>query len=211
MKSIETFSKYLNDLAREKKYENILVNFKNNSSDFSKEEIKSNIYIVRNVIDAHRHEKLYGAALEFISEYEIEMGAAQNKIVISSFLWLLIFQLDEEVSKENSANITKLLDKINSIIEFLDLSIDYYDMPIVFLLKKTTGIKKISAQTALKEVIRLLKSAKIKMNERLKEAIKRDSYASSSIASVFGKAGHPDRGFKFLKYVGVNPFEEGTS
>jgi len=211
MNTIETFSKYLNDLAREKKYQNVLVNFKNNSSDFSKEEIKSNIYIIKNIIDAHRHEKSFTEAQDFINEYKIEINESQHKIVISSYIWLLNFQLDEQIIKEDLASITSLLDQINKVLQFIDLSIDYYDIPIVFLLKKTTGIKKISSQIAVEQIIKLFKSTRIKTNGRLKDAIKKDSFASSGIASVFGKAGHPDRGFKFLKYIGADPFEEGVS
>jgi hypothetical protein len=210
MNSIETFSKYLNDLAKEKKYQNVLVNFKNNASDFSKQDIRSNNYIIKNILDAHRHEKSFDEAHKFISEYEIEISSSQHRIVVSSYIWLLCFELEEKISKENSIGCKETLDQINNILPTLDFNSDYYDVLFLFTLKKASALKKISPLLAVEQIVRLLKSVKIKNNNRLKDAIKNDSYACSAIASSFGKAGYVDRGFRFLKYIDVNPFEEGT-
>jgi tetratricopeptide (TPR) repeat protein len=210
MNNIETFSKYLSDLAKEKKYQNVLVNFKNNSSDFTKEEIRANVSIVKNIIDANRHEKMFVEAEIFIKIHDIEINASQNKSINSSYLWLLHYQLEYLIVKDDIGAVKHLLDRINSTLDSMDLTSEYYDMPVLFLLKKTVSIKRISPQTAMDQIARLLKSIQIKTNPRLREAIKNDSFTSSGIASLFGKAGHPDRGFRFLKYIGASAFAESA-
>jgi tetratricopeptide (TPR) repeat protein len=207
MNSIDKFSEYIAELAREKKYENVLIGFRNNVSDFEKSQIKSNVSIVKNVITAYANTKAFDEAISFLKEFDIIIDQTQNRAIISAWLWLLYYQISYIVDQGKTVELVSAVESISAIIETVGPNDDYYDMVIVNVLRKTS--KGDSPQTSIDLCARVLKAAKFRANKRLRDAVKADSFLVVAIAGLFGKIGHPERGFTFLRLLDIDVFSEG--
>ncbi|OQP44125.1 hypothetical protein A4H97_33680 [Niastella yeongjuensis] len=211
MKDIDAFDKYITELAKDKKYPNIVVSFKNTVGDFSSDEVSSRKHLVKNIIDAHRHEKLFNEAFSFVKEYGISIETSQHKAVLSSYAWLVYAKLDDFIKTEKTDEIDIIIKNILSLLPCLNLSDDYYDLLLMRLIGKIVEIGRLDPSIAVNYVFEILKVIGFRKNTRLKEKLKKDDFVLGSMIRLFGKSGYFDYGFKFLKFLQIDIFAGNVS
>lgn len=140
MASLFEFSTHIAALKKEKKYNDALNYFKENKSNFSKEQISKNEYIISDLIYCLRYTNHFDAGFQFLSIYEIEINNETKERIISSYGWLLwskykvenlnsiesvvesnYFENDDEFVDDSNFHYNKneLLERVESLIVIL--------------------------------------------------------------------------------------------
>lgn len=103
MASIFDLSRHISQLKREKKYNDALVFFKENKSDFTNEQISKNEYLISDMVACLRYTSHYDAGFKFLSIYDIEINSETNERVLNSYGWLLWSKYKSENSNLNDS------------------------------------------------------------------------------------------------------------
>ncbi|MGN6212514.1 tetratricopeptide repeat protein [Parafilimonas sp.] len=204
MNNIQTFANYIADLAKEKKYDNVIVSFKNNHSDFSSQVISSNSIIIKSVIDSYRHLGRFEEAYKFLEEFNIGIETDQNNYILNSFGWLLYNELDEAIKKEAADQVQLVSTRLLEFLNVIDKSTSFYDMLIQRIIGKALGVRRFNLEGSLELLLNILKEIKFKTEVRIQQLIKNDTFIIGGISNVFGKSGKPERGFTFLEFLGLS-------
>jgi DNA-binding XRE family transcriptional regulator len=201
MHNIESYSRYLHQLVKEGKYENVLINFRDNCNNFNKEEIANNSYLIGDLLRCHREQNDGLGGIEFLKIYEVDVFKLNDNYAINHLGWLLHYIL--KTADEN----TKVLDDvvIQSIdfvskISFLD---EKNELLITQLLIKIIGYEKKRKPITVDNLLILLKGINIK-HDKVKAVIASDGYIVSGIMDVLRKGGHVERAFGFIKFLGIS-------
>jgi CMP-2-keto-3-deoxyoctulosonic acid synthetase len=101
MASLFDFSRRIADLKKEKKYTEALNYFKENKTNFAKEKISDNEYIVSDLITCLRHSNHIDAGFQFLNIYKIEINAETKERILSAYGWLLWTKYKAEYFVEN--------------------------------------------------------------------------------------------------------------
>ncbi len=103
MASIFDLSRHISQLKREKKYNEALEFFKENKSDFTKEQISKNEYLISDMVACLRYTSHYDAGFKFLSIYDIEINSETNERILNSYGWLLWSKYKSENSNANDS------------------------------------------------------------------------------------------------------------
>jgi hypothetical protein len=103
MASIFDLSRHISQLKREKKYNEALVFFKENKSDFTNEQISNNEYLISDMVACLRYTNHFDAGFKFLSIYGIEISSETNERILNSYGWLLWSKYKSENSNVNDA------------------------------------------------------------------------------------------------------------
>lgn len=142
MPTLFEFSQQIATFRKEKKFSEALSYFRENKSNFTKEQISSNEYIISDMLTCLRNSNHLDAGFQFLSIYGIEINTGQKERVLSAYGWLLwakyktenennghsvteddfFDEEDEEHTSENfDFNKSELLEKIETLIPILNL------------------------------------------------------------------------------------------
>lgn len=102
MASLFDFSRHIADLKKEKKYSDALSYFKVNKTNFSKEQLSNNEYIVSDIISCLRYTNQFDAGFQFLTIYDIKIDDSQKERILSAYGWLLWSKYKAE--NENASN-----------------------------------------------------------------------------------------------------------
>lgn len=125
MASIFDLSRHISKLKREKKYNEALLFFKENKSDFTNEQISKNEYLISDMVACLRYTSYYDAGFKFLSIYSIEINSETNERILSSYGWLLWSKYKSENSIANDSENEN--DYFEEDEETLDNSSFHYD------------------------------------------------------------------------------------
>lgn len=101
MASIFDLSRHISQLKREKKYNDALLFFKENKSDFTKEQISNNEYLISDMVACLRYTNHFDAGFKFLNIYGIEINSETKERVLNSYGWLLWSKYKSENSNVN--------------------------------------------------------------------------------------------------------------
>jgi hypothetical protein len=201
MHSIESYSKYLHQLVKEGKYENVIINFRENCINFKKEEISNNSYLVGDLLKCHREQNDLLGGWEVLVAYEVDVFKLKDSYSINQVGWLL-----HNILKTAEANSQVLDEVVIQSIDFLS-KISFLDekneLLITQLLVKVIGYEKKRKPIKVDNLLNLLKGINIK-HDQVKKVIASDAYVVSGIMDIFRKSGHVERAFGFLKFLGIS-------
>jgi hypothetical protein len=201
MHNIETYSRYLHQLVKEGKYENVLINFRENAANFRKDEIAGNSYLMSDLLKCYREQGESLKGLVLVQDYEIDVFRGKETILINQFGWLLhsILKGADDISAvyNDAANRTRdFLCKISFQEENNKLLITQ-------LLVKLIGYEKKQKPVKIDNFLALLKSINIK-HDAVKSTIASDAYVVSGMIDIFRKSGHVERALGFLKFLAID-------
>ncbi|MBX2969859.1 MAG: hypothetical protein KF803_10855 [Cyclobacteriaceae bacterium] len=199
MHNIESYSRYLHQLVKEGKFENVLINFQENSVNFKKEEIANNSYLVGNMLKCYKEQDLQLKGLDFLKDYEIDVF--KDTYVSNHYGWLLHSVL------KNYANFPDdtLEDVIDAAVVFLcriPILEESNKLLIIQLFGKIIAFEKRKENITIKNLSKVLKGINIK-HDLVKNFIASEPYIVSGIMDIFRKSGHVERAFGFLKFLKV--------
>jgi len=103
MASIFDFSRHIAQLKRDKKYNDALIFFKENKSDFAKEQISNNEYLISDMVACLRYTNHFDAGFKFLNIYGIEISSETKERILTSYGWLLWSKYKSENSNVNDA------------------------------------------------------------------------------------------------------------
>jgi len=89
MPTLFEFSQQISKYKKEKKFSEALAYFKENKGSFTKEQIRSNEYIVSDILSCLRHLNKLDAGFQFLSIYGIEINEQQKERILIAYGWLL--------------------------------------------------------------------------------------------------------------------------
>jgi len=201
MHSVETYSRYLHQLTKEGKYENVLINFKENAANFGKEEIAKNSYLIGDILRCYREQGLVKEGLEFLESYEVDVIAFKDNYPIISFGWLLQAELKNLLEKEGESAAKELEIAVDFLaqIPFLD---ENFRLLASQLFSKIISLEKRKKPIVIDNILKLLKGINIK-HERVKKIIASEPYTVSGIVDLFRKANHVERALGFLRFLNI--------
>lgn len=101
MSSLYDFSRHISQLTREKKYNDALKFFKENKTDFSKEQIGNNEYLISDILSCLRHTNYFDAGFQFLSIYGIEINNEAKERLLIAYGWLLWSKYKAENTNNN--------------------------------------------------------------------------------------------------------------
>jgi tetratricopeptide (TPR) repeat protein len=125
MASIFDLSRHISQLKRDKKYNDALLFFKENKSDFTKEQISNNEYLISDMVACLRYTNHYDAGFKFLNIYGIEISSETNDRILTSYGWLLWSKYKSENSNFENAVIEN--DYFDEDEETIDNSNFHYD------------------------------------------------------------------------------------
>jgi hypothetical protein len=201
MHNIESYSKYLHQLVKEGKYENVLINFRENSSNFTKEEIASNNYLVADLLRSFKEQGNPLSGLNFLQDYEIDVFKKGDNFLIGLYGWLLhaVLKSPEEPAEtivETVNGAKDFLGKISFLEENNRLLINQLFLKVIAYEKKQKPIK-------VDGLLDLLRRINIK-HDQVKGVIASEPYVVGGILDIFRKSGHVERAFGFLKFLSID-------
>lgn len=103
MASVFDLSKHISQLKSEKKYNEALVFFKENKSDFTNEQISKNEYLISDMVACLRYTSHYDAGFKFLSIYDIEINSETKVRILNAYGWLLWSKYKSENSNINDS------------------------------------------------------------------------------------------------------------
>lgn len=198
MKTLLDFSRYINDLIKQKKYENVILMFRDNNGQFSKDEIASNEYLVSNLINAYKQEKKFDNAWQLITDFKID-PLQTGRLVLNSYGWLLheCFKIENKKAEE----IQYYIDCTKYVLPLLNLNNNYEKNLFGFLFSDIIRAEKKKQNINANLITEILKSINFKSNEEAQLLISTNDYILPGILDIFRKAGHIDWGESILKFL----------
>ncbi len=100
--SLFDFSRQIADLKKVKRYSEALSHFKENKSNFSKEQLSNNEYVVSDIISCLRYTNQFDAGFQFLKIYDIKIDDSQKERILTAYGWLLWSKYKAE--NENASN-----------------------------------------------------------------------------------------------------------
>lgn len=202
MDNIEQLSKYLKQLLKEDKFENVLINFEKNKDRFDASEIGANHYLITDILKAAKRAKKPEFGLNFISEFEIDVSNLERKYCLNAYGWIVHDKLKSEGEKGSIPN-----DSIDLLIELLpiiDLEDEYGKTLFSNLLYKVTKAEKQDSEPNIAVVWKLFKAINFPENEPAKEIVRKDDYILPGILDVLKKSRRYNWAFGFLQMLQVD-------
>ncbi len=201
MHTIESYSKYLHQLVKDGKYENVLINFNENRNNFRKEEISNNRYLVSDLLRSFKEQSNFKEALQFMKDYEIDVFNLKDSFVISQYGWLLNSILkqvedDTDVAVEAEGEAIAFLGRMSFLDEDNRLLITQVFGKILSRLRKQKHVDAI-------KLTELLKSINIK-HDGVKNLIRSEPFLVSNMMEIFRKSGHVERVFGLPKFLNIS-------
>jgi hypothetical protein len=202
MHTIESYSKYITQLVREEKYENVLINFEENKGNFAPEEIASNSFLINSLLRSYREQRRVLEGIEFLNAYKIDIYELNDRYSVSQYGWLLFailkspseFPVEKVVGAQNAA--VDLIGKFKLTDEFFRMLISQL-MTKLFLIEKNKDIVTVDLTS------KILKSVDIQ-SEDVKNIIKSDPYLVAFVMDIFRKSRHVERAIGFMKFLGID-------
>lgn len=102
MASLYDFSRHIVDLKKEKKFSEALSYYKENKTNFSKEQISNNEYIVSDIISCLRYTNQFDAGFQFLKIYDIKIENSQKERILTAYGWLLWSKFKAENDNSSS-------------------------------------------------------------------------------------------------------------
>ena len=201
MHNIESYSKYLHQLVKDGKYENVLINFRENSSNFTKEEVGSNGYLVADLLRSFKEQGAPLEGLNFLKDYEIDVFKKHDNFLIGLYGWLLhaILKSPEEQTEILNGTVNDAKDFLGKI-SFLEES---NRLLITQLFLRIIGYEKKQKPVKVDGLLDLLKKINIK-HDQVKSVIASEPYVVAGILDIFRKSNHVERAFGFLKFLSID-------
>ena len=200
MHSIESYSRYLHQLVKEGKFGNVIINFAENSVNFTREEIATNPYLVGDMLKCYKEQGTPSTGLDFLKKYQVDVFRLKDVYAINQYGWLLHACLKNSESNSDGSE-----EVVNSSMDFLS-KISFLEennrLLINQLFGKIIGYEKKRKPIVVDNLLKLLKSINIK-HEQVKSAIVSEPYVVGGIMDIFRKSGHVERAFGFLKFLNV--------
>jgi hypothetical protein len=200
MHNIESYSKYLHQLVKEGKYENVLINFRENSSNFTKEEVGNNGYLIADLLRSFKEQGNPLGGLNFLKNYEIDVFKKRDIFLIGLCGWLLhaILKSPEDHAEILSGIVNDAKDFLGKI-SFLEES---NRVLITQLFLRVISYEKKQKPLKVDGLLDLLKKINIK-HDKVKNVIASEPYVVAGILDIFRKSNHVERAFGFLKFLSI--------
>lgn len=96
MASLFDFSQAISKLNKEKKFAETLKYFKENKTQFTTEQIASNVYLISAMLTALRQTGNYDNAFKFLELYKITIDENTKEIILTAYGWLLYSKFKAE-------------------------------------------------------------------------------------------------------------------
>jgi len=96
------FSTYIARLKREKKFDEALAFFKENKTEYTKEQISKNEHLISDMLYCLRGASHFDAGFKFLSIYNVEINTSTSERVLSAYGWLLWSKYKSENSVADS-------------------------------------------------------------------------------------------------------------
>jgi len=135
--NIYQFSKNLNQLKYNQEYTELLNIFNKYYKNYSKQEIKDNIYIITNVLTALRKTDQSSVALKFLNQFNIQLTTADERIVTAYgwCVWDLLKQgivpnefllfLKQLTQFKSKYTLTLLNQIFNAVVQIENIKVDF--------------------------------------------------------------------------------------
>lgn len=200
MHNIESYSKYLRQLVKEGKYENVLINFRENASNFTKEEVGGNGYLVADLLRSFKEQGIPVEGINFLRDYDIDVFRKRDNFLIGLYGWLLhaILKSPEEYADVLNGTVIEA----KEFLEKVSFSDDSNRLLITQLFLKIIGYEKKQKPIKADGLLDLLKKINIK-HDQVKSLIASEPYVVAGILDIFRKSNHVERAFGFLKYLSI--------
>jgi len=101
MNAFYDFGHTIQQLRKEKKYDEALQYFKTHKGDYEKKEIGENSYVVSDILTCLRQREHYDAAFQFLHLYGVVVDEALPERVLSAYGWLLYDKYKAENETEH--------------------------------------------------------------------------------------------------------------
>lgn len=202
MDDLEQLSKYLKQLLKEEKFENVLINFEKNKDRFDASEIASNQYLITDIFKAAKKAKNLQFGLDFINEYEIEISNLERKYCLNAYGWIVHDKLKSE--GESGSIPDESIDLLIELLPLIDLEDEFGKTLFSNLLYKVTKAEKQDSEPNIAVVWKLFKAIDFPQNEPAKEVVRRDDFIVPGILDVLKKSKRHDWAFGFLKMLQIN-------
>jgi cold shock CspA family protein/DNA-binding XRE family transcriptional regulator len=179
MNNLFDFSKYLNDLNKHGKYENILISFNDNAHNFSQDEISNNAYLIYNLLNSFRKTHRIDEGIEFLEKYNI-IPSRDQKLILNTYGWLIYdkLKMDAENKSDNYSNekTESTLIKAKTLLPTLDIMDDHEVTLLKLLISAILRIEKRKDVPDHNVVFDLFKSIGLKNNPEMKKIIASEEY-----------------------------------
>lgn len=202
MDNVEQLSKYLKQLLKEEKFENVLINFEKNKDRFDATEIASNHYLITDLLKAAKKAKKPEFGLDFIKEFEIDVSSLERKYCLNAYGWIVHDKLKSEC--EIGSIPDNSIDLLIELLPLIDLENDFGRTLFSNLLFKVTKAEKQDSAPNIAVVWKLFKAINFPENKPAKEIVRKDDYILPGILDVLKKSRRYDWAFSFLQLLEVD-------
>lgn len=208
MHDIESYTRYIQELVNQEKYENALIQFDDTYSRFSVTEIAQSPYLVKNLLKAYKKAERPIDGLEFIDKFSIDIVAFDDKYALSSYGWLLYAAL--KTSHDLPIESEKLVQRVMDFLPAINIKEGFNTRLFQLLFQKVIKLERKKTPPKVDRVFQILKAINIREIDEAKELVKDDPYLVSGIITILRKSNQLDRAFSFLNFLQIE-INEGTA
>jgi len=202
MDNVEQLSKYLKQLLKEGKFENVLINFEKNKDRFDASEIATNHYLITDLLKAAKKVKKPEFGLDFIKEFVIDVSNLERKYCLNAYGWIVHDKI--KIEGENGSIPNDSIELLIELLPFIDLEDEFGRTLFSNLLFKVTKAEKQDSAPNIAVVWKLFKAINFPENVHAKEIVRKDDYILPGILDVLKKSRRYDWAFGFLQMLEVD-------
>lgn len=121
MGNLVKFSQEISKLTKNREYEKALCCFKESKTNYSKEDIASNKYLISSILKCLRYTGKTSYAYRFMQAYDLIINETTEELVVNSYGWVL-YQLYKEENSEILGNPDEIeKDSFSEVEDFIDV------------------------------------------------------------------------------------------
>ena len=207
MSDIESYSKYLNNLVKEEKYENVIIDFKASQSKFSDDDIRGNQYLLQSLLKSYKKTSGFSNGIKFIERFVQIEEIVLNKYTLSDFGWFIHDAL-KNVNEINQDELVILENKVLKLFENIDPLNNYHSMLFLRLIQQFIRLEENKDNIALDRLFSVFKTINLRKDKDIQELFKADDYVIPGILKLIRKSGKVDSAFQFLELLRIEVNKE---